>query len=278
MTSRAATSRAGSRSAAKQAAREARSSTALRALARGGYAANGVVHLLIGSIVIAVARGAGGESDQAGAFKAIATIPLGFAALWLLAVLLAALGLWHLANGVLASRGSDVKKWAVRVGEWGQALVFVAIAVIAVAVALGARPDADESAQAASRGVLGLAGGPWLLGLVGAGLAVGGVSFIVMGVRRSFRTKVEIPAGLMGGAVTALGVVGFVAKGFALLAVGILLVVAAIRVEPEAAGALDGAIRALLEMTAGPLLVLAIGVGLLAYGVFCFLRARYARL
>lgn len=272
------TSGAGSRAAAKQAAREARSSPVLRALARGGYAANGVVHLLIGGIVIAVARGAGGESDQAGAFKAIATIPLGFAALWLLAVLLAALALWHLANGVVASRGSDVKKWAVRVGEWGQTLVFLAIAAIAAAVALGARPDAEESAQAASRGILVIPGGPWLLGLIGVGLAVGGVSFLVMGVRRSFRTKVEIPPGPMGSAVTALGMIGFLAKGFALLAVGILLIVAAVRVEPEAAGGLDGAVRALLEMMAGPLLVLAIGVGLLAYGVFCFLRARYARL
>jgi len=272
------TSRAGSRSAAKQAAREARSSPALRAVARGGYAANGVVHLLIGAIIIAVGRGAGGESDQAGAFKAIATIPLGFAALWLLALLLAGLGLWHAANGLLASRGSDVKKWAVRIGEWGQAAVFIAIAAVAVAVALGARPDADESAQDASRGVLQIPGGPFLLGLVGVGLAVGGIAFVVMGVRRSFRNKVEIPRGALGGAVTVLGIVGFVAKGLALLAVGILLVVAAIRVEPEAAGGLDGAVRALLEMTAGPLLVLSIGVGLIAYGVFCFLRARYARL
>ncbi|MFM9785755.1 DUF1206 domain-containing protein, partial [Streptomyces scabiei] len=86
--------------------------------------------------------------------------------------------------------------------------VFLAIAAIAVAVALGARPDAEESAQAASRGILVIPGGPWLLGLVGAGLAVGGVSFIVMGVRRSFRTKVEIPPGPMGGAVTVLGMIG----------------------------------------------------------------------
>lgn len=272
------TSRSASRSGAKQAAREVRSSPALRALARGGYAANGVVHLLIGGIVVAVAHGAGGESDQAGAFKALATVPLGVIALWVLAALLAALGIWHLVNGVVISRSSDVAKWGVRIGEWGQTFVFLAIAVIAAAVALGARPDADESAQDASRGVIGIPGGVWLLGLVGLGVGIGGIAFIVMGVRRAFRSKVSIPGGTLGVVVTTLGVVGFVAKGFALLAVGILLVVAAIRVEPEAAGGLDGAVKALLEMTAGPFLVGAIGVGLIAYAVFCFFRARYARL
>lgn len=264
--------------AAKQAAREARSSPALRLLARGGYAANGVVHLLVGGIVIAVAAGAGAEGDQAGAFKAVASAPAGFVALWALALLLAALGVWHLANAVVITRGSDIKKWGVRIGEGGQALVFIALGVIAVSVALGARPDADETAQDASRGVLAIAGGPFLLGLVGLGLGIGGVAFVVMGVRRSFRTKVEIPPGAAGKAVTILGVVGFLAKGAALVAIGILLIVAAIRVEPEAAGGLDGAVRALREMTGGPFLVASIGGGLIAYGFFCFLRARYARL
>lgn len=263
---------------AKHAARQARSSTPLRALARGGYAANGAVHLLIGVLVIAVANGAGGDSDQAGAFKAIAAAPLGFVALWALAALLAALGLWHLAEGVVTSRRSDVKKWAVRTSEWGQAGVFIVLGVIAASVALGARPDADEAAQDASRGVLGIPGGAWLLGLVGVGIGIGGIAFVVMGARRSFRLKVAVPDGALGAVVSFLGVVGFVAKGAALLALGVLLVVAAVKVDPEAAGGLDGALRGLVEMDSGPLLVGAIGAGLLAYGVFCFFRAAFARL
>lgn len=264
--------------AAKRAAREARSSPALRVLARGGYAANGVVHLLIGVIVVVIALGGKGESDQAGAFKAIGAAPLGFVALWLLAALLAALGVWHAANGLITSRSSDVKKWGVRISEWGQTLVFLALGVIAASVALGARPDANETAQDASRGVLNLPGGAWLLGLVGLGIGIGGIAFVVMGVRRSFHSKVAIPDGRTGALITTLGVIGFVAKGVALVVVGILLVIAAVRVDADTAAGLDGAIQSLLEVFGGPFLVALVGAGFIAYGVFCLFRARYARL
>lgn len=263
---------------AKRAAREARSSPALRVLARGGYAANGVVHLLIGAIAIAIAMGGRGEGDQAGAFKAIGSAPLGFVGLWALALLLAALGVWHAANGLLAMRASDVKKWGVRIGEWGQAAVFLALGAIAASVALGARPNAEETAEDASRGVLNLPGGAILLGLVGLGIGIGGISFVVMGVLRSFHKKVDIPDSRFGTSVTALGVFGFIAKGIALLVVGVLLVIAAVRVDPGTAGGLDGAIDALVDMWAGPFAVGVVGVGFIAYALFCFFRARYARL
>jgi type IV secretory pathway VirB2 component (pilin) len=88
----------------------------------------------------------------------------------------------------------------------------------------------------------------------------------------------SIPSGGLGSGVTVLGVIGFVAKGVALVVVGILLTVAAIKVDPGSAGGLDGAIRALLDVFAGPFLVAVVGAGFIAYGAFCFFRARYARL
>jgi hypothetical protein len=99
-----------------------------------------------------------------------------------------------------------------------------------------------------------------------------------MGVRRSFRDKVRLPDGRGGGALTLLGVSGFLAKGVALAIVGVLLIIAAIRVEPDTAGGLDGAVAALVALPAGPLLACIVGAGFLAYGVFTIFRAKYARL
>lgn len=267
----------------KDAARSAESSGPFRLLARSGFAANGLVHILIGVIVLVVAFGGDAESDQAGAFKAIAAAPLGFAALWVLAVALWALAAWHAAEGVLSRRRRDdakgfAQKWGVRVSEWGQAAVFLALGVIAAVVALGAKPDGDEAVEGASRGILSIPGGPFLLGAVGLGVGIGGVAFFVMGVMRSFRKKMTIPSSPLGRGVEALGAVGFVAKGIALAIVGVLLLVAAVRVEPDAAGGLDGAVQALLELPLGPWLAGFVGAGFIAYGVFCFFRARYARL
>jgi len=263
--------------AAKDAAREATTSTVFRVLARSGFAANGVVHILIGAIILAVATGTRAEADQVGAFKAIATAPLGFVALWMVAIALWALALWHVAEGVLA-RGERPRKWGTRVSEWGQALVFAGLGAVAAAVALGARPNAEDTAEDASRGVLAIPGGVFLLGAVGAGFAVAGVVFVVMGVRRTFRNKVTIPRAGPGRSLAGLGAVGFVAKGVALGIIGILLLVAAVKVDPAAAGGLDGAVDGLLEFTFGRALAAVVGVGLIAYGVFCIFRARYARL
>lgn len=263
---------------AKDAARAATDSTAFRTLARAGFAANGVVHTLIGAIVLTIAAGGQGNSDQAGAFTAIAEAPLGFVALWVLAVALAALGVWHVAGAVLARDSGETPRWVTRLAEGGRALVYLSLAAVSVTVALGARPDGDGNAKSVSSQLLAVPGGPFLLGAVGVGVAVAGVAFGVIGVRRTFRKKLTIPSGRTGRAVVVLGTVGYVAKGIALATVGVLLAIAAVRVSPEEAGGLDGAITALRSFPFGPWIIVGVGVGFIAYGVFCGFRARYARL
>jgi hypothetical protein len=265
------------------AARDAASNPVLRLLARGGYVANGLMHVVIGAITLAIALGARAEGDQAGALKAVAAAPLGFVLLWIIAVSLCALGAWHIVAGVIVPQLTDdvegeAKKWGRRVSEWGQGLIFVVLGLIAAAVALGARPNAEAAVTAASRGVLQLPGGSIALALTGLGIGIGGISFVVMGFLRSFRARMEIPDDSAGTAVTVLGVVGFIAKGISLSIVGVLLLIAGIRGEAETAGGLDGAIDALLAVMLGPLLVGLVGGGFVAYGIFTVFRAWYARL
>ncbi|MBK0418047.1 DUF1206 domain-containing protein [Leucobacter sp. CSA1] len=262
----------------KSAARSAEGSSALRVLARGGYVASGLIHIIVGVLAIAVAWSGHGESDQAGALTAIASAPLGFAALWALALLLWALGVYHGIHGVALRIDGRMRRWGRRVAEWGQAVLFLAMGVIAAAVALGARPDPDQSAQEASRSLLTVPAGPLLLAAIGIAIGIGGVVWVVMGFRRSFHARVTLPAGTSGHAISALGAVGFVAKGAALLVVGALFVIAALRADPNSAGGLDAAIESIRELPFGPVLVTAVGAGFLAYGVFCGFRARYADL
>ncbi len=262
----------------KSAARSAEASTPLRVLARGGYVANGLIHVIVGVIALAVAWSGRGETDQAGAFAAIAAAPLGFAGLWALAVLLWALGVYHAIHGVALRIESRAKRWRRRLAEWGQAVLFLGMGVIATAVALGARPNPDKSAEDASRDLLTIPGGPLLLALAGVAIGVSGVVWIVMGARRSYRERVALPSGSAGHAISSLGAVGFVSKGVALLVVGALLMIAAFLHDPDPAGGLDAAIESIRTLPFGPVLVTAVGIGFLAYGVFCGFRARYARL
>ncbi|CAL4860397.1 DUF1206 domain-containing protein [Microbacterium sp. MM2322] len=263
--------------AVKDAAKSVRRSPVARMLARGGYAANGVVHLLFGVVVIVISLGGRGESDQAGVFKSILLAPLGVALVWLLGLLLAALGLFQ-ALRAFTAKGSDGAAWGRRMSAAGQSVVYLALAAIAVTVALGARPDGDRSAQELTRGLLGTPGGVFVIAAAGLGLAIGGLVFASIGVRRSFDKQVRIPRGRMGRAVTVTGVLGYLGKGMSVAIVGVLLTVAAVKQEAAAAGGFDAAIAALLEQVFGPFLVFLIGFGLVVYAAFSFLRARYAKL
>ena len=269
--------------APKRLAREAEQSTPFRALARAGYAANGLVHILIGAIALVVAFGGDGSIDQSGALMTIATAPLGFVVLWSIAITLCALGAWQLFEGILSGAATrNVQEftalWGRRVGAWGQSAIFIALGLIAASVALGAQVDTEQATEAASAGLLSIPGGPVMLVLIGLGIGIGGIVFIIMGWRRSFRSKIDLPEHGIGRGIASLGVVGFIAKGIALVIVGTLLVAASLTSDAETAGGLDGALEALLALSYGPWLVAAVGIGFLAYGLFCLFRAQHARL
>jgi hypothetical protein len=247
-------------------------------LARAGFVADGGVHVLVGVLAIVVSLGGRGETNQPGALRAIAGAPLGFVVLWLAALALAALAVWHVLDGVLAHGSPARRKWSVRLTSWGNAAVFCALAATTAAVAIGARPDPDESVQDASRGLLAVPGGPFVVGAVGIAIGVSGVVFAVIGLRRRFVDGLALPSDRVRRVVTSFAVVGYVAKGVALLTVAVLLVAAAVKIEPDDAGGLDAALGGLIALPLGPLVCGAIGAGLIAYGGYLVLSARYRRL
>jgi hypothetical protein len=79
-----------------------------------------------------------------------------------------------------------------------------------------------------------------------------------------------------GGAVIAAGRFGYIAKGVALAVVGVLFVPAGVHNDPKQAGGLDKGLRTLLDAPFGKVLLVVVALGLAAYGIYSFGRARYA--
>lgn len=265
----------------RDAAREAHENPVLRALARCGFVASGLVHLLVGGIALVLAFGGSGSGDQSGALAAIAGAPAGFVLLWIIAVSLAALALWTLTDAFLArpegDAGDRARAWGRRATLLGRAIAYGAIGVGSASVAIGARHDPDAAAEGASRDLLHIPGGPIVLGLVGVVIGAVGIGFVATGITRGFRKQMHIPDDAGGRTTVALGVIGYVGEGVALVLVGILLMVAAVKVNPDDAGGTDAALKALVALPAGTVGVGAIGLGLIAFGLFSALRARYDR-
>ncbi|MGO4385441.1 DUF1206 domain-containing protein [Specibacter sp. RAF43] len=263
---------------ARRVAGKAGNSAALTMVARVGFAASGLMHLLMGYIAIRIALHRGGESDQSGAFAQLMKVPGGAIVLWVAVVGLAALALWLLLQAALGIGSSSKKRWARSLVSLGKAVAYFVLAGTALAFALKRPTNASSSTRQASGTILSLPGGQMLLIIVGLATAGVGCYFIYKGARRKFRTDISIPGGRSGKAVVAVAVIGYLAKGVAVIMVGALFVIAAVTVDPHQASGLDGGLKALAALPHGEAILIVVAVGLMAYGIYSFARARFARL
>lgn len=260
------------------AARSANDSPAFQIAARLGYGVNGLLHLLIGAIAISVALDGGGSADQSGALAGLAATPGGGIILWVIVVGLAGLGLWQIAEAVLVPARDSAKKWAHRAQEFGKAVAYLAVAATAFTFARGGSSSSSGDAESLTSTLLAAPGGVFVVIVIGLGILVIGGYFVVKGARKKFVEDLSLPGGTVGDTITALGVAGYIAKGVALAVVGILFVVAAFTLDASKSTGLDGAVASLAALPYGVAILLAVGAGLIAFGLYSFARARYARL
>jgi hypothetical protein len=78
--------------------------------------------------------------------------------------------------------------------------------------------------------------------------------------------------------ITPLGIAGYTAKGVVLGGAGILLVAATATADPAKGAGLDAAVKSLGEAPFGKTLLVAAAMGFAAYGAYCFVLARFARM
>jgi len=260
-------------------------SDALENLARVGFIALGVLHVLIGWLALQLAWfGGGGESaDQSGAFSTLKELPGGQALLWILGIGLFALALWQAAEVFRwwrgLSAGGDARKKAISkiVKSASKVVIYILLGVLALRTASGSAQSSSQQQQETTQGVFGMTGGRFLVGLAGLIVIGVGVYHVYKGWTKEFMHGIDISEASPSQrrTITRLGQVGYPAKGVALTILGGLLVWAALTFDPEKASGLDGALRTLLDVPFGKILLTLVAIGLVAFGAFCFFRARY---
>ncbi|WP_425955635.1 DUF1206 domain-containing protein [Xylanimonas sp. McL0601] len=270
---------ASSANPAAGAAREAQQSSAMQGLARGGYVASGVLHVLLGWLAVQLALGrTSSEADQSGAFRTLGRAPGGALLLWVVAVGFAALAVWQLVTAFVGERGREHQA-GLRIKSAAKSVLYGVLAGISVQYASGGGTSGGSAQKGLTAQVLSWPGGRWLVGLVGLVIVVAGVVHVVIGVRKRFlRDLTGVGGRAVGEAVERLGQVGYVAKGIALAVVGGLVIAAGATADPARAGGLDEALRTIRDQPFGPVLLFVVGIGIAAYGVYSFARARYVRL
>lgn len=118
--------------------------------------------------------------------------------------------------------------------------------------------------------------GQILVGLVGIGVISVGLYQLHAGVTARFRH--DLKTYHLGGAATwarLTGRIGTVARAVVILLAGSFVVQAAWQNEPKETRGLGGALETLVRQPLGPYLLSIVAIGLVVYGVFMLVVARY---
>lgn len=259
--------------------REVAQSPWVERLGRAGLVAKGVIYGLVGALALAIPLDLGGKAtDRQGALRTVATAPFGEVLLIALAVGFAGYAVWRFAQAFLDrdDEGSGPKALAKRASYVARGLLYLGSAVLALALVIGAGSGSGNEKEETAN-VLELPLGRWLVGAAGLGFLAAGAYNAYRSVTKKFRKHLreEEMGGNEHGWAIAVGVVGHAARGVVFGLIGIFLVKAAWQYDPQEAVGIDGALRKLGEQPYGGVLLGAVAAGLVAYGLYCVVQARY---
>ncbi|NNF56946.1 MAG: DUF1206 domain-containing protein [Rhodothermaceae bacterium] len=264
--------------------RAAHGSTVER-LARTGYFVKGLLYGLIGILALLTALGQGGQTTGTrGAIRTLADAPFGHVLLWLIAIGLVGYALWRFAQSILdvEDKGSDAEGATKRLGLAGSGLIYGGLAVSTFNLLLGDGTGESGGSGAASwtARLMEQPFGVWLVGMAGVGTIALGLYQLYRAWAVTFEDKLktrEMSAAQQTWAVR-ISRFGIGARGVVFVLMGTFVIQAALQADPQEARGLDGALEALEGQPHGPYLLGLAALGLVAYGVYCLVNARFRRI
>lgn len=255
-------------------------------LARLGYVAKGVVYGLVGILAVMTALGLGGQTTGTkGALRAIAAQPYGQALLIILAIGLAGYALWRFVEAIFdpEHEGDDKKGMAKRLGYAVSGVLYSILTYTAIELVLEVRQQSNQGssqAQTITAKVLAQPFGAWLVGIVGA--IVIGVGFYQFYKAYSEKFRRELKLRQMGRKEEIWAVrisrFGIAARGVVFVMFGFFLIQAAKQSQAAEVKGLDGILQTLAQQPYGKFLLAVVALGLVAYGIYMFVQARYRRI
>lgn len=253
-------------------------------LGRFGFAAKGAIYVLIGTLAAQAAAGMGGDATGSeGALRRIVQLPFGRVLLAAVALGLLGYALWRFIQAYkdTENKGSQGKGLAIRAGYVVIGLIHLGLAWSAVLLVRGgSASNAGNSKQHWTAWLLAQPYGQWLVGAVGAIVVVVGLYQFYQAYSAQFRERLK--TGEMSGSeetwALRLGRAGFAARGVVFCLAGALVILGAIHADPTNARGLEGALEVLERQSYAPWLFGLVAVGLVAYGLFQWVLARYRRM
>ncbi len=247
-------------------------------LARCGYAARGVVYVILGAIALTGASaGSGGDTSTKGALSAVLQQPFGRVLLAGVAIGLVGYVLWRVAQAIFDADGvgSGVKGYVVRAAQLAAGLANLSLAAAAVSLVVA------NSGGSGSSGEVGLSAwlmqqpfGRFLVGAVGLAIIIAGLVQAWRGVSGKYRDQVKLPPEHEA-VLHPLSAFGLAARGMLLAVTGMFFIFAAVTVDPNQSGGLSEGLDWIRQLPFGPYLYGLAAAGLVSFGLYSFIEGRY---
>ncbi len=251
-------------------------------MGRVGFAAMGVVHLLVGILAIMSVVSIASASGTEGALRQIVRLPFGQILLIIVAVGLVNYALWRFIQASMDTdaKGSDFKGFATRIGFAVIGVVYLGLSFSAVKIFLGAQDKNDVWAESWTAWLLAQPFGQWLVGLAAAIAAIVGILHFYIAYATKFREnwKLEEMSESQENWGTWFGIVGFIARGVVFCIIGFFLAYAAWQSNAGRVRDFGSALDALEQQPYGVWLLGIVAVGLFSYGFFIFSQVRFRRI
>jgi hypothetical protein len=242
---------------------------------RVGLVSRGIVYCLLAAVAVQVAIGRSDQRlDRQGALRALARQPFGRVLLATLTLGFAAYALWRFAEAALGD--DDPPK---RLLHAARGVLYAAFTVTSARLVVhqGGSGSTDAQAKTWSARFMEHTGGRPIVVGVGLALVVAGGVLAWRGVHQRFEKHLRL------GDMTPsqrrwlpwLGTIGHGARGVVLTLIGLFLVRAAVRFDPQAAVGVDGALHQLAAEPFGRSALAVVALGLGCYGLYSFVEARW---
>lgn len=260
------------------------SSSWVERLARFGYAAKGVVYGIVGLLAAQAAFGPGGKTtDTQGALQTIVNQPFGKVLLGAVAIGLLGYVLWRFVQAIKdpEHKGTDAKGLAQRLGFAINGLIYASLAFSAVRIVLGSGSGSNSnSTQDWTARLLAQPFGQWLVGTIGAFVIGLGFYQFYQAYSTKFRKELNLTQLSDTGQKWVIGIsrFGLAARGIVFCIIGFFLIQAARQSDPSEVRGLGEALQVLAQQPYGPWLLGIVAVGLVAYGIYMVIQARYRRI
>ncbi|KQS64650.1 hypothetical protein ASG39_11980 [Rhizobium sp. Leaf371] len=246
-------------------------------LARWGYAARGVVYITLGLIAL-IGSSSGEEASTHGALSNLLGQPFGRFLLATVAIGLVGHVLWRLAQALLNadSQENSPKGYLARAGNLASGVINATLALAAARLVL-ASGDASGGGGSPATWLMQQPFGRFLVGALGLIILAAGAVQAWRGISGKYRERLSLPSGksdLLGG----ISVFGLAARGLVLSITGGFFVFAAIMVDSEQAGSVPEALDWVRNLPSGTALYALAAAGLVAFGLYSFIEARYRRI